>query len=103
MSRIAIALLTVVSIALASGCKEEKKDTDTATTGGQTTKPHGHEHKGDGGTHTGPKHALGKQEIAGYTVSVKQVGHIKAGAGATFEIVTTGGADKPKAVRAWVG
>ena len=53
--------------------------------------------------HDGPKTSLGKQDIAGFTVAVTQVGVVKAGASLTLEIVVTGGDGKPKAVRAWYG
>jgi hypothetical protein len=53
--------------------------------------------------HEGPKTNLGKQELAGYTVAVTQVGVIKAGGDLSYEIVITGGTGKPKAVRAWYG
>jgi hypothetical protein len=53
--------------------------------------------------HDGPKTNLGKQELAGYTVAVTQVGVIKAGGDLTYEIVVTGGTGKPQAVRAWYG
>lgn len=53
--------------------------------------------------HAGPKADLGKQEIAGYNVAVTQHGVIKPGGEVAYEIVITGGAGKPKAVRAWFG
>ena len=53
--------------------------------------------------HKGKRTELGKQEIAGYTVAVTQIGEPKGGAELALEIVLTGGAGKPKAVRAWYG
>jgi hypothetical protein len=53
--------------------------------------------------HKGKRTELGKQEIAGYTVAVTQIGEPKAGGELSYEIVVTGGAGKPKAVRAWYG
>lgn len=53
--------------------------------------------------HDGPKTNLGKQELAGYTVAVTQIGVPKAGGDLSYEIVLTGGTGKPKAVRAWYG
>jgi hypothetical protein len=53
--------------------------------------------------HKGKRTDLGKQEINGYTVAVTQIGEPKAGGELSLEIVLTGGAAKPKAVRAWYG
>jgi hypothetical protein len=53
--------------------------------------------------HKGPKVDLGKQDIAGYSVAVTQYGEVKPGASMSYEIVLSGGAGKPKAVRAWYG
>src|SRR5688572_15057221 len=98
-----IMILAALGIAaVLGGCKEDK-DAAGGASGGQAAKTDPHADKDDAGVHAGPKHSLGKQDIAGYAVAVTQVGAVKAGASATFEIVVTGSAGKPKAVRAWVG
>ncbi|MEZ0267025.1 MAG: hypothetical protein ACAI43_20025 [Phycisphaerae bacterium] len=53
--------------------------------------------------HKGEKKDLGSKEVAGYTVKVTQVGDVKPGEEAVFLLVVSGGAGKPKAIRAWVG
>jgi hypothetical protein len=51
----------------------------------------------------GERKELGSKEVAGYTVKVTQAGDVKAGEEAVFLLVLSGGAGKPKAIRAWVG
>jgi hypothetical protein len=53
--------------------------------------------------HAGPKHDLGKQAVAGYTLQVSQLGAVTAGEEAIFIITVSGGTGEPKAIRAWVG
>ena len=57
---------------------------------------HGEEHKGD-------RKDLGKQQIAGHTVQVTQIGEVKPGEEAIFILTVSGGSTKPKAIRGWVG
>lgn len=66
---------------------------------------HGHEGgHDDDGHHGGPSHVIGNEQVGPYTVEVTQIGdHVDAGEPVTFEIVITGDADDPEAVRAWVG
>jgi len=115
--------LTVVAMGvglLVLGCKEEgaqppsppaaaQPNTPIPPQGSVTPHDHaGHDHGGhdhtadDKGIHAGPKHELGSQKVGDATVLVRQVGEVAAGKPATFELVITG-AEKPKAVRAWVG
>lgn len=61
-----------------------------------------HEHK-EGDDHKGAKHDLGQKAIGAFTVNVAQFGEIKAGEEAVFVVALVGSADKPKAVRGWVG
>lgn len=58
---------------------------------------HGHDHK------HGEGRELGSQEIAGVTVRVTQIGEVKPGREAEFDMVVTGGKGKPRAIRAWIG
>ena len=88
MSRI-LSLFAMFALALASASLAHDKD---------------HEH-----AHDGPKHDLGKKAVAGYVVSVTQIGDaVTAGKASTFEIKVNpkdaaAGAAQPTAVRAWVG
>jgi hypothetical protein len=51
----------------------------------------------------GERKELGSKDVAGYTVKVTQAGDVKAGEEALFLLVLSGGAGKPRAIRAWVG
>ena len=50
-----------------------------------------------------PKKELGKKDIGGYSVTVNQLGDVKAGEEAIFILTVTGGSGKPKSIRGWVG
>ena len=110
-------IAAIFTAATVVGCKEEQTNSGSpAQPGGgaaatrQGTKHEedhalGRDHTHDDGkdAHAGEKHLLGTQQIGGFSVTVTQVGDVKAGEGATFEIVPAGATGKPTAVRAWVG
>jgi len=69
----------------------------------------GHDHKddhahgqGDGHGH-GPTTELGQQSAGGFTIRASRDGEIKAGGDAPIDIWVTGGADKVRTVRIWIG
>jgi hypothetical protein len=93
----ALALILGCSAALI-GCGQ-----DSPPAAATPTHNHEHDHHDDGHHHAGPKHDLGRQSVGPFNVSVTQVGNVKAGSPATFEIVLIETAPTPSAVRAWVG
>jgi hypothetical protein len=96
------ALAAVLAGAAPSGAQSTPPSTRPATTAPGND---GHNHSTDGHAdeHAGPKQDLGKQDIAGYTIQVNQLGAVKAGEEVIFVITVSGGTGEPKAVRAWVG
>jgi hypothetical protein len=108
-----------LSFGLLLGCKEDDSakhshggggtPAATAASGGESKAAHKDDHDHDHDhAHGGARHDLGKQTVAGNTVSVTQIGDaVVAGKAVTFEIKISpeagGSAAKPRAVRAWVG
>lgn len=78
------------------GCRDESPEPTTAPT----------VNKGaviEEDVHEGMPHDLGTVQVGAYSVSVTQIGDITPGSESVFELVVTGEAAKPKAVRAWIG
>ena len=106
-----------IAVAAAAGCDRAEpgasNDAKASATAAKQVDGHGHAH-GAGGhdhshdhdaptdTHAGPKHPLGTAKVGGFEVAVTQVGAVRPGEGATFEI-RPAGAGEITAVRAWVG
>jgi hypothetical protein len=102
MKRMLFSTTVLSALILSGGCKEETpkpaggpSGTPAATQAGSIGA------KGD--EHTGTKHELGMQTIGGYNVKAARFADLKPGEEAVVELEVTGGAGKPKAVRAWIG
>lgn len=61
------------------------------------------EKKAGGGHAHGEKKDLGTTTVAGMKLGVAQMGEVKAGSQAVFEVKLEAGQEKPKALRLWVG
>ena len=101
MTRLRNAVMLAGLLTLA-GCREETSSQPNHATQ-PSTQPAGVKVGAQGDAHTGTKHELGSQTIGGYTVAAARFGDIKPGEEAVVELTVTGGAGKPRAVRAWVG
>lgn len=88
--------------ASAAGCKDERAAGPTPA-GNTPARPAPASAAKEGDAHAGPMHDLGSRQAGGHTVKATQFGALKPGGETVFELVVTGGAGKPSAVRVWVG
>jgi hypothetical protein len=99
-------LLSAMALAAFVGCTKEKS---SGTTGGTRTTADDHDHEHDGDhehdEHVhGPLVALGTTTVGGWTVTVSaDEEELASSSELLLELITSGGTDKIKAVRAWVG
>jgi hypothetical protein len=115
MNRIASsasAFLVALSVGLIAACDKKEpapaKPADAPSGAAQPApaapdkpKADAHDHAHDDHGH-GEEASLGSVTIAGFTVKVTQQGKVEAGKDAAFAFDVSG-ADKPSAVRAWIG
>ena len=96
------ALFAVSVVCTAIGCDQQTSTTSAPST--PATAPAGSQGGGQAGdSHAGEKHDLGTRQAGGYSLKATQIGEVEPGGETVFEIVPSGGAAKPTAMRVWVG